>query len=60
MTINERLAIMDEIARKNDFEWGKFKRKRKQRYLHPGVEMLLKIVITFFMVILLGVVALVA
>lgn len=61
MTINERLALMDEIARKNDFEWGKFKRRpRPMSPLHPVAAFALKCLVTFCAVILLGVVALIA
>ena len=61
MTINERLALMDEITRKNDFEWGKFKRKNRLTYgLHPFAEWALKCFVTFCAVILLGAVALIA
>lgn len=61
MTINERLALMDEISRKNNAEWGKFKRPRRLTYgLHPVAEWALKCLVTFCMVILLGIVAIIA
>lgn len=62
MTTRERLTLMDDIKRKNDAEWNKF--KRQPCYcayaLHPLAVWALKCVITFFAVILLGVVALMA
>lgn len=62
MTTRERLALMDDIKRKNDAEWNKF--KRQPCYcayaLHPLAAWALKCLITFCVVILLGVVALMA
>lgn len=60
MTINERLALMDEIARKNNAEWNKFKRQPKPSTLHPAAEFALECLITFALVILSGIVAIIA
>lgn len=64
MTTRERLKLMEEIKRKNDAAWEAEARRRRPvpcecKQLHPGVVWLLKMVTTFFMVILLGIVALI-
>lgn len=69
MTINERLALMDEISRKNNAEWDKFRRNpRSNRHkgekpphsFHPLTEWALECLITFCAVILMGAVALIS
>lgn len=60
MTINERLALMDEIARKNDFEWNKYKKKPAASSMHPGMVFILEATFTFVAVLLMGAVALMA
>lgn len=65
MTTRERLKLMEEMKRKNDAAWEAEARRRKVapcvcKQMHPGVEWLLKMVCTFFGVILMGIVALMA
>lgn len=60
MNVSDRLAIMDEIARKNNAEWDKFKRKPKPCTMHPAAVFMLECLITFCIVILSGIVAIIA
>jgi len=65
MTTRERLKLMEEMKRKNDAAWEAEARRHRTvkcecKQLHPGVEWLLKMLCTFFCVILMGVVALMA
>lgn len=62
MNISDRLAIMDEIARKNNAEWDKFKWKRQPKpcNLHPLAEWALACSVTFFTVIIMGIVAIIS
>lgn len=68
MTINEKLALMDEIARKNNEAWTAHARQRRseankgnpvQRRFSPLAEWLIKIAVTFFSTLIMGIVALI-
>lgn len=65
MTTRERLKRMEEIKRKNDAAWEAEARRRRPvpcvcRQMHPGAVFLLEALLTFMVVLLMGVVALMA
>lgn len=69
MTIKEQLSLMDEINRKNNAAWDRFKTRPRTNHgrikpisphLHPGTEFLLKCLITCCAVFLFAAVALLA
>lgn len=65
MTTREKLKLMEEIKRKNDAAWEAEARRRRPvpcqcKQIHPGVAFLLKMLLTFGGVLVMGVVALMA
>lgn len=66
MTIREKLKLMEEIKRKNDAAFAEEARRRKvqpcrgKRVMHEAAVLMLDGLITFVVVILMGVVALLA